>query len=42
MTRHDPRVRVRHMLNFDILWKIVQDDVPPLIRQLAAIVEEVT
>ena len=52
MSRHDPIVRVRHMLdhareaydtvNFDIIWTIVQDDLPPLIEQLEAIIEEET
>jgi uncharacterized protein with HEPN domain len=26
-------------VNFDILWTIIQHDLPPLIEQLAAIIE---
>ena len=41
MTRHDPLVRVRHMaVDFDILWTILRQDLPPLIEQLQAIVRE--
>jgi uncharacterized protein with HEPN domain len=38
MSRHDPEVRLQHML--DILWTIIQDDLPPLIEQLEVIIEE--
>jgi uncharacterized protein with HEPN domain len=39
----DLRNRLIHgydTVNFDILWAIIQDDLPPLIKQLEAIVEE--
>tara|TARA_B100001765_G_scaffold206861_1_gene164493 strand:+ start:614 stop:757 length:144 start_codon:yes stop_codon:yes gene_type:complete len=29
-------------INFDILWTIIQDDLPPLIEQLEAIIGEKT
>ena len=39
----DLRNRLIHgyaTINFDILWTIIQDDLPPLIEQLEAIIEE--
>ena len=41
----DLRNRLIHgydAINFDILWTIIQDDLPPLIRHLEAIVSEKT
>ena len=41
----DLRHRLIHgydTVNFDILWTIIQRDLPPLIAQLAAIIEEET
>jgi uncharacterized protein with HEPN domain len=41
----DLRHRLIHgydTVNFDILWTIIQHDLPPLIAQLAAIIEEET
>ncbi len=35
MTRHDDTTRLRHML--DILWTIIQSDLPPLIAELRRI-----
>ena len=41
----DLRNRLLHgydTVNFDILWTIIQDDLPPLIAQLEVIIEEQT
>ena len=41
----DLRNRLIHgydTINFDILWKILQDDLPPLIKQLELIIEKET
>jgi len=39
----DLRNRLVHgydTVNFDILWKIIQEDLPPLIEQLEAILKQ--
>lgn len=42
MTRHDDENRLIHgyePVDFDILWNIVRDDLPPLIAALRRILE---
>jgi uncharacterized protein with HEPN domain len=39
MSRHDPLVSV-HVIDFDILWTILNQDLPRLIETLEAIVTE--
>jgi uncharacterized protein with HEPN domain len=37
MPRHDPQVRLQHMLEYDIIWSTVTEDLPPLIAELEKI-----